>query len=99
MNESDLVDKMIAALTKNWGGFAFKVHGGMFQRKGMPDILWWYSNHSFAFEAKLDPHTYGLTALQYIKLQKLEAEGVHVATVYSVEQLLDVVRGVLHARD
>lgn len=94
-NETAFVNDIIAAITKRYGGVHFKVHGGLFQRKGWPDILYWKDEHSFAFEAKTDNDGYEATELQKIKLAKLKAEGVHVAVVTQVWQVIAIIEEVI----
>jgi len=89
--ESDLVKDIVASILKTYGGFALKVHGGRYQRTGIPDILYWFNGHSFAFEVKLDEAKYDVTALQKVKLSKLSGVGVHVAVVTSVQEALEFI--------
>ena len=91
MIESQLVDKIKTAL-KNEGGSFFKIHGGMFQRRGMPDILYWRDNVSYAFEVKLPNEKHPVSKLQDRKLRELKAEGVVVGVVHSVEETLEIIR-------
>jgi hypothetical protein len=94
IRESNLVDTIIAALQIKYGGFPFKVHGGRYQRRGMPDILWWYKGKSFAFEVKRGDD-YGVTPLQQLKLERLAKEGVYVGVVKSVNEVLEIVQKAL----
>ena len=67
----------------------------MFQRRGFPDVLFWYRGHSFAFEAKTGNDGYGATKLQEIKLAELKGEGVHVGVVTQVWEVIEIIEEVM----
>ena len=79
-------------LKKEYGGYVLKVHGGMYQKTGVPDILWWYKNKSFAFEVKRPVGTYKVTALQLHTLNELSKQGVYTAVVRSPKEVEDVIK-------
>lgn len=98
MLESQVVAKIKVAL-KYLGGFTFKVHGGMFQMKGMPDILYWRDGKSYAFEVKLPDEKHSLSNIQYQLLKRLDKEGVIVGVVHSVDEVKEIIstgKGNLH---
>lgn len=92
MIESQLVQKIVKALEGNFGGFVLKTHGGLYQRVGIPDILYWTQGHAFAFEVKLPNEKHPVSALQKDKLDKLHRAGVTVGVVHSVEETLELVK-------
>lgn len=51
MTEAQYAAKLLPALRKA-GAWAVKIHGGAFQRGGLPDILGCYRGRFFAFELK-----------------------------------------------
>lgn len=58
----------------------------MYQRAGIPDLLFWYKGKAFAFEVKKPEGKYGATPLQLKTIQKLRRAGVHAVIVTSVEE-------------
>ena len=94
-NETALVNDLIATIQKKYGGFVLKVHGGRYQRTGIPDILYWLNGHAFAFEVKTGNNGYGVTALQQLKLDKLRAEGVQAHVVTQVQEVLKIIEEVI----
>jgi hypothetical protein len=90
MIETDVVNSITKAL-KEIGGFIFKVHGGMFQRRGIPDILYWKDGVSYAFEVKLPDERHPVSKLQDLRLKELKAQGVVIGVVHSAEETLDIV--------
>jgi len=90
MRERDIVIKIEKAL-KDIGGFFFKVHGGMYQIKGIPDILYWSNGKSYAFEVKLPSEKHPVSKLQDKRLRQLKNEGVIVGVVHSVEEVETII--------
>ena len=90
MIESTIVKKITTAL-KSLGGFVFKVHGSMYQRKGMPDLLYWLDGRSYAFEVKLPSEKHPVSKLQDKKLRELKQQGVIVGVAHSAEETLSIV--------
>lgn len=90
MIERDVVNKIKTAL-KQYGGFVFKVHGGLYQMAGMPDILYWLKGKSYAFEVKLPGEKHYVSRLQDKRLRELKHQGVIVGVVHCVDEVLDII--------
>ena len=80
------VVKKILAYIQSRGGFAFKVHGSPFQKRGVSDILGCYRGRFIAFEVKRDSKGVA-TPLQINFLKKTRAAGGVAALVHSVEEV------------
>lgn len=78
-------------------GFAVKIHGGPYQAAGLPDILFWRSGVSYAFEVKRPGEAWGLQELQRVTLDRLSEEGVCVSVVHSVNEVLQLITGIEEA--
>lgn len=91
MREADLVKKIVKALEGNFGGFTLKTHGGLYQRTGIPDILYWTQGKAFALEVKLPEEKHPVSELQKDKLVKLHNAGVYTGVVHSVEEALSII--------
>lgn len=92
--ESRIVTKIIKYLREQ-GGWWQKIHGGVYQASGIPDIIGCYKGRFYGIEVKT-PKMYAkpdhhLTKLQQLALQRIrEAGGVGVV-VCSVEQVKEIV--------
>jgi hypothetical protein len=70
--------------------FTYKTHGGPYQRAGVPDILHWEDGRAYGFEVKRPGES--PTPLQAHTLELMQAAGVTVAVVHSVEETLLILR-------
>lgn len=91
--EAKIVDKILKYLRKR-GGWWMKVHGGMFQVGGIPDIIGCHKGQFYAFEVKT-PEKYakpdhGLTPRQQKMLADIERGGGFTRPVRSVEQVMNI---------
>ena len=85
MLEKTITNSILKHLKSLPDCFAYKEHGGMYGRAGLPDIICCYRGRFVAFEVKTDKGK--LTKLQEATLQKItEAGGV----AYKVTSLLEV---------
>lgn len=91
--ESRLTSKLIKLL-KEYGGEWIKIHGGMYQVGGLPDIIGCLTGQFYAFEVKT-PDAYvksghNLSPRQKLMLEKLEKAGARVGVVCSKEQVQEM---------
>lgn len=95
--ESVLVGKTVDALQQTFaGGVVIKIHGGPFQRAGIPDIYFQYSGYTFWFEMKRPGGD--TTALQKRTLEKLDAQGAFVGVFDDVFNVIAAVGGVTQCK-
>jgi hypothetical protein len=86
MLESDVskaVVKYLNTLPKCW---FFKVHGGAFQMRGIPDYLGCYNGRFFAIEAKR-PKVGKVSNIQRLVLDRITKAGGIAIIADSVEQV------------
>lgn len=91
MKESQLTTKIRKALDEQ-GGSWFKVHGGQFQRAGLPDIIGCLDGQFVGLEVKRPGRPHPLTPLQEATLEWLHISGAVSAVVESVDEALELVR-------
>ena len=87
-SEGRIVDAIIKFLRTLPRSFVYKVHGGRFQRAGLPDIYFTcdrLDGQSFWFEVKTS--TGRLTRLQEQTIEDLDRAGCVVAVVRSVDDV------------
>lgn len=80
------MDKVLKKLTQ---AFFFKVHGGPFQRVGIPDIVGCYHGRFVAIEVKRPGEQ--PTARQMATLVKLRAAGAYVMVATDEEQVREFI--------
>lgn len=95
--ETRLVKKMMEALVED-GGFYIKIHGGMFQRAGIADILGIKDGRFIAIEVKIPtntkgPYGNGLTALQAKFLKAIKKHGGLCGVATSIGEAFQIVKG------
>ena len=95
--ETQLVGKCVLAIKRELYPtdkyFIMKVHGGAYQRAGIPDIHLITRGMTLYIEIKLPGGD--TTALQREKMLELQAAGAYVATCESVEQAVATLQGAL----
>ena len=91
MNEAALVRRIIIALEKKVGGFWVKIHGGPFQRAGIPDIIGCCEGRFFGFEVKLPKKENNLTKLQQHILTLINQAGGCAIMVTTPDEALRAV--------
>jgi len=91
--ETHLVVKMKDRLEAE-GGWWFKVHGGPFQRAGVPDIVGCYKGRFIGIEAKMPGN--GPSAIQKYNLGLLAEAGARVGVAYTIQEALDIRDGKLN---
>jgi len=90
MTEAHLKDKCMKAL-KEHGGFALKVHGGLYQKRGIPDILYWFNGRSFAIELKLPQDLHPLSKLQERQLILMNRQNVITGVARTLEEFISII--------
>ena len=90
--ETRLQVKIRKALEKEFGGFWFKVHGGPFQRAGLPDLLGWVDGLSFGLEVKTPDPKSKPDLLQLVTLNDMRKAGALVNIVETVDEAISFVR-------
>lgn len=101
--ETRLVGRIVKALeAAHPSCWTLKVHGGPYQRAGVPDLIAVVDGHPFAFEVKAprpgesrEALERRVTALQRKELANLTQAGAKVAVVASVEEVLAIVKDCL----
>lgn len=88
--ESRLVDKILAYLREG-GGWWMKIHGGMYQTGGLPDIIGCRKSQFYGFEVKTEEAYkrpgHNLSGRQKLNLLKIREEGGVAGVVSSIEQV------------
>ena len=94
IKEATIVDNMIKAIRKKYEDVVvLKIHGGMYQRSGIPDIYIQLKSRPIWVEVKRPGGD--TTALQHYKLKQLKKAGAYVGTATSTEEMLDLIEDVL----
>lgn len=91
MKESTLQKKIKKALQKE-GGFWVKVHGGPYQRVGLPDLIGCYKGKFIGIEVKVPGREDTLTKRQSRILRQIESEGGIAFMSTSVEMTMEKLR-------
>ena len=86
--ESRIVDAIMADL-RGAGAWCFKVHGGMYQAAGVPDIIGCLAGRFFAVEVKVPGGK--ATKLQELTLQRIRSAGGRAGVATSVAEARGVV--------
>lgn len=98
-NETQLVAAITGSIAGRWpNAWSLKVHGGGFQRAGVPDLLVCVEGQLIALEVKHQKPGESeaamlrrVSALQRRELRKLEEAGAVSAVVWTVEQALEII--------
>lgn len=89
MTEAVLVKKIIKALKKKYPKDVFyKVHGGPYQERGIPDILGCHRGRFIGIEVKTPENKKGLTKYQERQLHLIFEAGGYATSVTSVKEAL-----------
>lgn len=89
--ETRLVAAIRRALRREVGGFWFKVHGGPFQKAGIPDILGCVSGIFFGLEVKV-PRKGRVSDIQVETIADICEQGGYAEVVTSPEEAVDYVK-------
>lgn len=85
--ETAIVNKIMLWLEAD-GGWWFNVHGGPYQKAGVPDILGCYNGIFIAIEVKCPGNE--PTTLQSKTMQEIKESGGHVGVAYNVQDALRI---------
>lgn len=96
MRESDLVKKGKAALKRELGGFWVKLHGGLFQTVGLPDLVGCVRGRFVGIEWKVPGRKQTLTERQRFVLDQITAAGGLAFVADNAEDAVRRVRRWLH---
>lgn len=76
---------------KAHGGWLFKVHGGPYQKSGVPDILYLYKGILYGFELKRDEKEEP-SELQKLNIRQINENGGVASVVWTLEQIKDIIK-------
>lgn len=85
--ETKIVKKCLELLNKQYPGFYFKTHGGLYQRAGLPDIVGVYKGRFIGVEIKCPGKEDTLTDLQQKTLDHISRAGGVALMATSPQQL------------
>lgn len=91
--ESALQSKCLSILNNEIGGMWFKLHTGLYSRKGSPDIIGVRKGIAYAIEIKRPDGKGSLSALQEHKLSKFKENGGVAVSIHSIEELREIFSG------
>lgn len=80
-----------AILAEHPGSFVVKVHGGMYQQAGLPDLLAIVEGRVFGLEVKVPGREDTLTPRQAATLAAMRKAGAKATMVSSVDRALAVI--------
>jgi hypothetical protein len=93
-SEEKIVSKSVKAIRKAYpDAFVFKVHGGMYQRSGVPDLYIGVGGKSIWIEMKRPGAD--TTELQKFTMEQLKRQGIPCGTAESPERVLEIIKIVL----
>lgn len=97
MKESTLQRKILKALNSGGWGFFVNIHGGPYQRVGLPDIIGCGRSGTFiGLEVKLPGEPHPVTPMQQKVLDEIRVNSGIARVVHSVEEAIDAARDSLH---
>lgn len=82
-------------LDEEVGGYWSKIHGGPYQRSGLPDLIGCVDGHFIGIEVKTPKRKHKVTDNQAYVLKKIEANGGTAFVAWEPEQALELVRDAL----
>lgn len=96
MLESVLVKKIMDKIRGEYGSrvFLWKEHGGQYGTAGIPDIVGVLDGKFFGLEVKSPDTGYRPSQLQLLTHKKIRIAQGTVAVVRSVEEALEVLKGI-----
>lgn len=92
MSETALTKRIRLRLQKEIGGFWFKVHGGRFQRAGIPDLLGCVEGNFIAIEIKVPERENKVTKLQLATMEEIRSNGGLAFVSVSPQDAVKVVK-------
>ena len=91
--ESKLVDKILRKLRKRRKSYWVKLHGGMFQTVGLPDIVGCYKGKFVAIEVKVPGKENTLTKRQRLILKRIADAGGRAGMATNEKEALLICQG------
>lgn len=88
--ESVLVEKIVKALREQDKSYWVKIHGGMYQAIGLPDIVGCYKGRFVAIEVKIPGKENTLTERQKLILKRIKKAGGRSGMATTIEEALDL---------
>lgn len=88
VKESTVVKHIMKALDINYPGFYFKVHGGLYQATGLPDIIGLHRGRFIGIEVKVPGKENTLTKKQAQTIRKINLAGGISFMAISPQQVL-----------
>lgn len=85
------VSRWLASHQRTGRLWYFKVHGGPYQRAGVWDYIVVVAGHAHAIELKNPDGSNHLSALQQLEGRKMEAAGIALLTVCSLEEVVEFI--------
>lgn len=97
--EADLVESIRRHLQKNLGGLWYKIHGGLFQEKGIHDLIGCIKGQFVSLEVKLPGKEDELSLAQGYQMKRVRTNGGLAEMVTTKEEALRYVVKMLADRD
>ena len=89
MSEANLVRRIIKALKEKYPEDVWwKIHTGLYQERGIPDIIGCHRGRFIGMEVKLPENKKGLTKYQERQLHLIHKAGGYATSVTSVKEAL-----------
>lgn len=93
MKEKTITNQILKYLKAQPCCFVFKEHGGIYGTAGIPDIVCCYHGRFLVFEVKTEKGR--LSKLQEITIDKIQNAGGIAVKVTSLEEVKDILKGVM----
>ena len=90
VNEATIVKKILTFLRKSYPGVWYKIHGGPYQQRGIPDIVGCYQGTFCGLEVKRPSKKTNTTEGQEEQLNLIAYHGGVSAVITSVEETRQV---------
>jgi Holliday junction resolvase len=87
------VDQILKRLRKLKRSYWAKLHGGLFQTVGLPDIIGCYRGKFIAIEVKCPGKEHTLTERQKLILKRLSKAGARTGMATNIKEALNICRG------
>ena len=71
--------------------YCVKIHGGIHQARGLPDIVGVANGYFFGLEVKMPGKEHTVTEIQAKKLDDIDAAGGITGVVTSVQQAIEII--------
>jgi penicillin-binding protein-related factor A (putative recombinase) len=92
-----MTKRILKTLKEKYPGVWYKIHGGLYQEAGIPDIIGCYKGAFFAFEVKRPGRENRVSAHQQYQLDRLRAAHATVGVVSSVAETVKIMEYIKNA--